>query len=129
MITLDASVLIAFLSQDDVHHDAAKAILETDDRLLAHTITVAEVLVAPAAAGRLEQARRQLSAVLLNEVDRIEGEAAKLARLRAETRLKLPDCCVLLAAESSTSPLATFDRRLAEVARTRGVTVVDQVVR
>jgi predicted nucleic acid-binding protein len=45
----------------------------------------------------------------------------RLARLRADSGLKLPDCCVLLAAKDSTAEaIATFDDRLINVARDLG---------
>src|SRR2546430_2026058 len=47
-----------------------------------------------------------------------------LAELRAMTNLRLPDCCVLLAAEREEAALATFDGRLGAVADRRGVTVL-----
>jgi len=37
----------------------------------------------------------------------------RLAILRVTTALKMPDCCVLLAAESASAGVATFDDRLA----------------
>ena len=41
----------------------------------------------------------------------------RLARLRAETGLKLPDCCVLLAAQdASASSVLSFDDRLSAAA-------------
>lgn len=52
-----------------------------------------------------------------------EGAPARLAVLRAGTRLKLPDCCVLLAAEQSHGAVATFDDRLANAAGDRGCIV------
>ena len=42
---------------------------------------------------------------------------------RAETRLALPDCCVLDLAMVSGGDLATFDTRQAGAARRRGVTL------
>jgi hypothetical protein len=47
VIALDASVLIAHLSPGDVHHAAATGILldATPGSMLAHTLTLAEVLV------------------------------------------------------------------------------------
>ncbi len=125
MIALDASVLIAYLSRIDASHAAAKRILADGHRRMAHTMTIAEVLAGPAAAGRLTQARRQLTNISLEEVDRVAEESSALAMLRAETRLKLPECCVVLAAESCGSRVATFDRRLADAARARGIKVLD----
>jgi predicted nucleic acid-binding protein len=50
---------------------------------------------------------------------------ADLATLRAETGLKLRDCCVLLAArDSSASDVLTSDERLAKAAAGRGVSPV-----
>jgi rRNA-processing protein FCF1 len=44
----------------------------------------------------------------------------QLARLRARTALKLPDRCVLLAAQTAAAQVvATFDVRLAQAARDR----------
>ena len=47
----------------------------------------------------------------------------RLAALRAETRRRLPDCCVLLAAISTKAEVATFDERLALAATQLGITV------
>jgi predicted nucleic acid-binding protein len=49
--------------------------------------------------------------------------AVKLAALRVETGLKMPDCCVLLTAEGAGGRLATFDERLARAARNRDLEV------
>lgn len=43
--------------------------------------------------------------------------------LWAGTGLKMPDCCVLLAAERAPCALATVDDRLAAAARERGFVV------
>jgi predicted nucleic acid-binding protein len=54
--------------------------------------------------------------------------APRLAEIRAHTGLKMPDCCVLLAAERlSASKLATFDARLAQVAAEHGLAVLPTV--
>jgi predicted nucleic acid-binding protein len=47
--------------------------------------------------------------------------AERLAALRVATELKLPDCCVLLAAEDAQARLLTFDARLAREAGRRGL--------
>jgi hypothetical protein len=44
----------------------------------------------------------------------------RLATLRAGTGLKLPACCVLLAAEQVRAAVATFDDRLAAAGGTAG---------
>ena len=50
--------------------------------------------------------------------------AVKLAGLRAGTGLKMPDCCVLLAAEDAGASVACFDDRLAGGAEERGLAVI-----
>lgn len=44
--------------------------------------------------------------------------------LRAETGFRLPECCVLLAAEQVLGGVATFDGRLAATAGERDLPVV-----
>lgn len=51
-------------------------------------------------------------------------EPIRVARVRAETRLKLPHVYVLATAIELDATLATFDKRLADAARERGVEVV-----
>ncbi|MFT4235047.1 MAG: PIN domain-containing protein [Microbacterium sp.] len=124
MIVLDAGVLIAHLSGADAHTDRAFEILDTEEELSIHLLTLAEVLVHPA--------RDDRETLVLDAIDRLgvirlaptQDEAVQIARLRAKTSLKMPDCCVLAAAERQGATLATFDRRLADVARSRGAAVV-----
>lgn len=125
MIVLDASILIAHLDAADEHHRRATAILvsaATDDEdVAASPITLAEVLVGPARAGRLEQALAALRQLGVINVDLPTDAPAQLAELRAETGLKLPDCCVLLAATQMGASVATFDAAVAGAATRRGV--------
>ena len=52
-----------------------------------------------------------------------EEEPWRLARLRVQTALPLPDCCVLDAAIMHDAALGTFDQRLAAAAVRNGVDV------
>lgn len=131
MIVLDASVLIAFLFEQDVHHEAAVALLQESaaEPFCASSITLAEVLVVPARHGRLPAAERMLADLGVEELSLPRGAAVLLARLRAESGLKMPDCCVLLSAlmlrgHDDAASLATFDTRLAAAAAQRGMTVL-----
>ena len=122
MIVLDASVLIGHLDRHDAHHQAAtERLLAVADRPFgASSITLAEVLVAPTRAGRLDDARAALRTLDVAELPMPSDAAARLAALRVETALKLPDCCVLLAAETTGGAVLSFDERLArEAARRR----------
>jgi len=121
MITLDASVVIAHLQPRDPHHHAATAYLRdnADEPLLIHSLNLAEVLVGGVRAGRGQELLDDLHAIGIRVADQREGEPLRLAALRVDTGLKLPDCCALDAALTSESTLATFDERLASAAHTR----------
>ncbi len=125
MIVLDASVLIAHLDGEDAHHEAANGLLvAADDEFGASAITLAEVFVTPARSGHLELVQTALEQLGVNELPFPVNTSVQLARLRAETGLKLPDCCVLLAAESTGATVATFDERLAAAAARRNLSVL-----
>lgn len=126
MIVLDASVLIAFLDVEDNHHAAAEQLLTRaiDDDLAVNSFTLAEVLVAPVRADRLDAVLAALHALEVQELTFPADTALRLAQLRAATGLKMPDCCVLLAAEDATASVASFDERLAETAEMRNLPVL-----
>ncbi|WP_430644820.1 type II toxin-antitoxin system VapC family toxin [Agromyces sp. GXS1127] len=127
VIVLDASVVIAHLASHDAHHaDATQFFREhPDEGFLLHAMTLTEVLVGPIRVGRGAVAQQHLGSLGIAEWSPGEGGAFRLARLRVETGLKLPDCCVLDAAMTTRHPLATFDDRLARAAAEVGVAVVD----
>lgn len=124
MIVLDAGVLIAHLSINDAHQDAAFEILDTEEDLLIHPLTLAEALVHPARLGAEQASLAKIDSLGLLRREESVDEPLHIARLRASSSLKMPDCAVLATAEAFGATLATFDRRLADVARERGVTVV-----
>lgn len=123
MIVIDASVLIAHVDRQDAHHElATERLLDTASQELgASSITLAEVLVGPIRAGRLPEARAALQALGVAELSLPANAAERLAALRAATPLKLPDCCVLLAAEDAQGTVLTFDIQLARQAARLGL--------
>lgn len=123
MIVLDASALIAHFDTRDAHHAAAteRLLAVADQPFGASAITLAEVLVGPTRARRLAVAQAALRALGVAELPLPADAAGRLAALRVETTLKLPDCCVLLAAESTSGTVLTFDERLAREAARRGL--------
>jgi len=127
VIVLDAGVLIAHLDATDGRHDrAGELLLLAADRakpLGASPITLAEVLVGPARVGQVDQAAAVLGQLGVCAVDLPHDAAVRLASLCAATTLKLPDCCVLLAADQVADAVATFDDRLAGAARSHGLTI------
>lgn len=124
MIVLDASVLIAYLDESDVHHVQALTVLSTTERYRIHTLTLAEVLVRPTREGRAAELINKVTAIGIGELERAPDEARQLADMRASTPLKMPDCCVLMAATAHAASLASFDERLRDVARRRGLHVL-----
>ncbi len=128
MIVADASVLIAHLDADDAHHARAMALLESagDAALVASRLTLAEVLVGPARAGKLDVAIAALAQLGIDGVGLDADAPARLAGLRRATRLRMPDCCVLLAAEQVNGRLATIDAPMAFAARSLGLRVVGE---
>lgn len=122
-VVLDASVLIAHFDPHDAHHDAATRLLIelAGQALMAHPLTIAEVLVGPARVNRAVERRQSLREMRVDVIDidiDIDIEAPiRLAILRAQTGLRMPDCCVLDAATSRHATLATFDDRLLSRAR------------
>lgn len=125
MIVLDASVLIAHLEEADVHHDRATVLLSAlaDHDFGISPLTLAEVLVGPARSDRLINAQSALRMLEVVTVPLSDDAPVRLATLRATTGLRLPDCCVLLAAEIAAGEVATFDAHLAAVGSGLGFAV------
>lgn len=119
MIVLDASVLIAHLDERDALHARAEDVLlqAAEQSLGCSPITLAEVLVGPSRHGQLDAARTALAELGVEELSLGDDAPVRLARLRAETGLKLPACCVLLAAQDVAAlAVLTFDEALARAA-------------
>lgn len=127
MIVLDASALIAHLDGSAAHHERAGEILSqsAEADFGASTLTLAEVLVGPAQTGRLDVARAALDELEVQELTLGADAPAQLAWLRAESGLKLPDCCVVLAARSaSAAAIVSFDDHLVVAAERAGLSVM-----
>jgi predicted nucleic acid-binding protein len=125
MIILDASVLIGHLDGRDRHHHQATKLLVANagTSLGASSISLAETLVAPARSDRIDAARDALERLAVTELPFGSGAPQRLALLRAETGLKLPDCCVLLAAQDHDGVVASFDTNLCRSAQALGLAV------
>lgn len=126
MIALDAAVLIALFDANDAHHDAAEALFAANptEPMTIGPINQAEVLVRAARENRDQQMLADLRALDIATTPLPDDAATRLARLRASTRSKMPDCCVLLTAEQTSARVATFDDGLKESARSIGLGVV-----
>jgi predicted nucleic acid-binding protein len=125
VIILDASVLIGHFESADAHHADATALLRAHalESFAASVITLAEVYVGAARAGQADQLRRLLAQLQIESLDLPAGAARRLGELRATTKLKMPDCCVLYSAEQHNATIATLDDKLAARAADLGLTV------
>jgi len=126
VIVFDASVLIAYLDSDDEFHGDADTLLAESiaEDFGTNSLTLAEIMVAPARAGRLEAVQVALHEIEIDELPFPVDTAVRLAHLRVSTGLKMPDCCVLLAAEDHHATVASFDDRLTQAAKLRGLDVL-----
>jgi predicted nucleic acid-binding protein len=125
VIVLDASVLIGYLDASDAHHERATALLasEIDDDYAVNLLTLAEILVAPTRTGQRDMVLDILDDLGVETLQFPADPAVTLARLRAETLLKMPDCCVLLSARDRQARLASFDERVVKAALALGLDI------
>lgn len=123
MIVLDASVVIAIFDPRDAHHEAATRIVEEhlEEVFGISPLSLAEALVERSRAGSALQARAELRELDVQDLPLRDDAPERLAALRVSTRLPMPDCCVLLAAQDSVGAVATFDDRLGRAAVTLGL--------
>ena len=124
VIVVDANVLIAWWTPGDQHADLAAEILDTEEDLILHPVTLAETLVWPVREGREDEAVQDIVRLGIDRHVPLLDEPLDVARLRGTTKLRLPDTYVLATSIELDATLATFDRRLADAARERGVAVV-----
>jgi len=125
VIILDANVLIGFLDADDPHHAATVDLLERRfaDGFGSSVLTVAEALVHPTRAERQDAAIAALDRIGLQVLAIGAADAAALARVRNDYRVRMPDAVALHTALSTDSELATFDEALIAAANRAGITI------
>lgn len=123
MIVFDAGVLIAYLTADDVFHDAARDFMEEYEEFefAASAFTVAETLVRPIRSSDDGVARGTLESIGLRILGLEPHEAAELADIRVTSGLKMPDAVVVHSALRQAAQLVTTDRSVARAANDRGL--------
>lgn len=119
MIVLDASVVIALLDSNDQHHVRAveRLAAHADEEFAMSVLTIAEVLVAPTRANRTQDAVAALARLGVQPIAIEIEDGERLAHLRDRTKLRMPDCCVLLAAQRANARIVTFDDQLERIAQ------------
>ena len=128
MIVLDACVLISHFKAGDTHAQDAGNILDTEEELIIHPLTLAEILVGAVQTNQESKLLDALGKMGIITWDPDTDHPLRLAQLRASTPLRLPDCCVLDLATQHNATLATFDADLVKVARQKGVEILTSVV-
>ena len=123
IVVLDASALIALLSSDDPHHDwAVRMFLDTVAWQFQMTVlNQAEAMIHPTKAGKLKQFHAAVDRLRIEIVPVESSDGAQLAKIRAETNLRMPDVLVLHQALKVDGAIATTDKVLAKAARARSV--------
>jgi predicted nucleic acid-binding protein len=123
IVVLDASALIALLSSDDPHHDwAVRMFLDTVAWQFQMTVlNQAEAMIHPTKAGKLKQFHAAVDRLRIEIVPVESSDGAQLAKIRADTNLRMPDVLVLHQALKVDGAIATTDKVLAEAARARSV--------
>ena len=123
MIVLDSGVIIAYLNPADAHHERARNFLveHAQESFSVAALTLAECLVHPVRADKLHAALTSLTSLDLDVEDMRERDAILLARLREETRLRMPDAAVLHTALAFGGSVVTTDGALSSAAKRVGV--------
>ena len=124
-IVLDAGVIIGLYDNNDPHHKWAVDFMfqTTADKLVMSAINHAEIMVYPIRAGVQEAFKAGIEGLGIQLNVSSLSETESLAKLRAETGLKMTDVCALHLALSEDSVLATTDKAVAKVAIEYGIEV------
>jgi predicted nucleic acid-binding protein len=92
----------------------------------ASVITLGEIFVGAARADQLERAQTLLDQLGVEGLGLPADAGRRLGEIRARSKLRMPDCCVLYAAEEHGAAVATFDTKLTEQAELLGLSVARQ---
>lgn len=128
MVILDACVLIAHANIHHPDHEKSLAILSQPVSFIVNELTLAEYLVKPAQLGidieiEADAVLREINARRAKHYWLTENESwdVRVAKVRAETGLKMPDAVVYATAVALGCKVAAFDGELANVARDNGL--------
>jgi predicted nucleic acid-binding protein len=119
LIVLDASIVIALLDPGDSLHAASLQAFtsQADEDLAIPASALAETLVIPSRAGRLEEVQAKIRLLELRVIPIDENIAVEAARLRGRHRsLRLPDALVIASGDIvQADSILTGDRSWASI--------------
>lgn len=124
VIVFDAGALIGQIDDTDPFHAAAFEFIEdhAEQEFVANALTLAETLVRPARAGQAGAVRRAIEQRLgVTVLGLTADDAGRIAAVRDQTSLRMPDAVVVATAEIVHAALVTTDARLAAAAGERGI--------
>jgi len=124
-VVLDAGVVIGLYDDSDPHHQWAVDFMfqTTADKLIMSAINHAEILVYPYKSGVKDSFQKGLEGLGIKLDVSSLRETESLAKLRAETGLKMTDVCAIHLAATEDSILATTDKAVAKAAKALGIEV------
>jgi len=113
-VVLDSSVLIALLSESDLHHAAAVKATRAKHEYMISAITLSEALISPfRTSSKLGNQIRQAIEKSVHRVIDIDSAIAALgAQVRAEKKMLLPDALISATATQIGGQLWSCDRAL-----------------
>lgn len=125
VVVLDASALIALYDSKDAHHLWALEMFRDtlSFELMMPVLTYAEVLVHPIRANLRSRFEKSIRGLGISFSELLAEDTLRLAELRVETKLRMPDVVVLHQALKTSGSLATTDKGLALAARKLGLGV------
>jgi predicted nucleic acid-binding protein len=125
IVVLDASALIALFSDTDPYHEwALRMFADTMGWDLQMTaLNLAEAMVHPFRSERLDQFTKAISGLGIEVTSVDSSDSPRLAQIRADTNLRMPEALVLNQAMKVGGAITTTDNELARIAASLSVGV------
>jgi len=124
VIFLDTDVVTACMERGHVHANRALELITTDDALAIHPLALAQCAVEAVDKGGELMLHMLLEGIGVQVWSPDPRHSRRVEHLRAITSVSLLEGCVLDAAEHENATLATFNARLAQLARVRACPVL-----
>ncbi len=116
-VALDSSVLIALINGNDLHHDAVYSRFESEENVYElSAVALAETLVGPfeESLRRANEVKREVGLVIDSIEPVSEEVAVEAAKIRATSKLRIPDSMISASARLNGATLWTLDKKLAK---------------